>query len=44
MKSFLNRLVMFPLELVATLVVCAFIFALFGGMGAALAGNHRYRA
>lgn len=43
MKSFVNRLVRFPLELLATLVVCGFIFAVFGGMSASLAGNHRYR-
>lgn len=43
MKSFAKRAVMFPIELAATIVVCGFIFALFGGLSASLAGNHRYR-
>ncbi len=43
MKSFAKRVVMFPIELAATLVVCGFIYAVFGGLSASLAGNHRYR-
>ncbi len=30
-------------ELIATIVVCGFLFALMGGAGAYLSGNHCYR-
>ncbi len=44
MKSLMMKVIRFPLELLATLVVCGFIFAAFAGLGAAMSGNHRFRS
>ncbi|MBX9670891.1 MAG: hypothetical protein K2X93_25085 [Candidatus Obscuribacterales bacterium] len=43
MKNLLVRMFRPVVEVVATIVVCLFIFALFGGLGASLSENNRFR-
>ena len=43
MQTLVIAPVKFVVQLVATLVVCAFLFGMLGGMGSYLSGNHCYR-
>ncbi|MBY0372739.1 MAG: hypothetical protein K2Q23_02015, partial [Bryobacteraceae bacterium] len=43
MQTLVIAPVKFVIQLVATLVVCAFLFGMLGGMGSYLSGNHCYR-